>query len=303
MLDGDWSSDVCSSDLILFPILAIVLAGLAYGRFRKPDLSFANELNLDVFVPALVFATLASKSFELSQYAWLALGTLLMIAGSGLIAWPVARLMGEQAKTFVPPMMFNNSGNIGLPLALLAFGKAAMPAAVVMFLVSNLLHFSFGAWLLDHKARVGNLWRIPVVLASLAGVAVSLSGIAVWAPALTGLRMLGDVSIPLLLFSLGVRLVDTPWGAWRTALLGAAVRPVAGMAIAWLAARLLGLPEQQAGMLLVFGALPPAVLNYVFAERYHQEPDRVASIALIGNMASLIFLPLALALALPAGAP
>ena len=51
-------------------------------------------------------------------------------------------------------------------------------------------------------------------------------------------------------------------------------------------------------MLLVFGALPPAVLNFLFAERYRQEPQRVASIVLIGNLAALFFLPLALALVL-----
>ena len=48
-------------------------------------------------------------------------------------------------------------------------------------------------------------------------------------------------------------------------------------------------------MLFVFGALPPAVLNFLFAERYRQEPQRVASIVLIGNLAALLFLPLALA--------
>ena len=284
---------------ILFPIFAIVLTGFAYGRMKKPDMGFANQLNMDVFVPALVFATLAGKSFEMARYAPLALGTLVIVLGSGLLAWPVARLLGEAPKTFVPPMMFNNSGNIGLPLALLAFGPDAMPAAVMMFLVSNLLHFSFGAWLLDHRAQLSGLWRIPVVFASLAGLSVSFSGVAIWPPVLLGIRMLGDISIPLLLFALGVRLVNTPRGAWRTAAVGAIVCPATGMLIAWPAARLLHLPAEQTAMLFVFGALPPAVLNYVFAERYHQEPSRVASITLIGNVAALVFLPLALTLALP----
>jgi hypothetical protein len=61
---------------------------------------------------------------------------------------------------------------------------------------------------------------------------------------------------------------------------------------------LLGLHGRDAAMLLVFGALPPAVLNFLFAERYRQEPQRVASIVLVGNLAALIFLPLALYLVL-----
>jgi predicted permease len=60
-------------------------------------------------------------------------------------------------------MMFNNSGNMGLPLAVLAFGEAALPARVVLFLVQNLLHFSLGAWMLDHQRPPGNLWRVPVM--------------------------------------------------------------------------------------------------------------------------------------------
>ena len=76
------------------------------------------------------------------------------------------------------------------------------------------------------------------------------------------------------------------------------MRPLAGMLIAAGVVQLLGLQGREAAMLIVFGALPPAVLNFLFAERYQQEPQRVASIVLIGNIAALIFLPLALALVL-----
>ena len=283
---------------IIFPLFAVVLAGWLYGRVKRPDMRFANEINMDVFVPALVFATLAGKSFDLASYQPLALGALAVVLGSGLLAWPLARLMKVEAKTFVPPMMFNNSGNMGLPLAVLAFGEAALPAAVVLFLVENLLHFSLGAWMLDHRARLSNLWRLPMMLAALAGLAVSLSGVALWPPLLTAIRMLGDISIPLLLFTLGVRLADATFQAWGIGLAGAVARPVLGMLIAWGAGRALGLEAQHQGMLLVFGALPPAVLNYVFAERYRQEPDKVASIVMVGNVAALLFIPIALAIAL-----
>ena len=70
------------------------------------------------------------------------------------------------------------------------------------------------------------------------------------------------------------------------------------MLIASAVIQLLGLQGREAAMLLVFGALPPAVLNFLFAERYKQEPERVASIVLIGNLAALVFLPLALAIVL-----
>jgi predicted permease len=283
---------------ILFPIFGIVAAGYFYGRQHKPEMAVANRLNMDVFVPALVFAAMAGKSFDLAAYAPLALGGLIVIGTCGLLAWPLSRLVGIQPKTLVPPMLFNNSGNIGLPLAVLAWGEAALPAAVILFMVENTLHFSFGARLLDPHARILTLWKVPVVFAALAGLTVALLKIPVWEPAVIAIKMLGDVSVPLLLFSLGVRMTDVSFRDWKLPVGAALLRPLAGMAIAWGVIQLLGLQGRDAAMLLVFGALPPAVLNFLFAERYKQEPQRVASIVLIGNLAALIFLPLALALVL-----
>jgi len=61
---------------------------------------------------------------------------------------------------------------------------------------------------------------------------------------------------------------------------------------------LLGLDKAQQGLLILFGCLPPAVLNFMVAEQYRQEPGKVASIVLIGNVLSVLFVPLGLALAL-----
>ena len=63
-------------------------------------------------------------------------------------------------------------------------------------------------------------------------------------------------------------------------------------------APLLALDPLQTGLLLMFGSLPPAVLNFMVAEQFKQEPAKVASIVLIGNVLSIIFVPLGLALAL-----
>lgn len=283
---------------IVFPVFAIVLTGWLYGRRHRPDMAFANQLNMDVFVPALVFATLADKSFDLAANQAMAWGALLMIAGSGALGWAVARALGVQVRTFVPPMMFNNCGNLGLPLAVLAFGDAALGPAVMMFLVSNLLHFSLGAWLVNHRAQWWNLWRIPVVIATAAGLAVSVTGLHVWPPLKLGIKMLGDVSIPLLLFSLGVRIADSKLSAVRIGVVGALARPLIGLAIMAGFSAALGIDGIPRAMLLLFGALPPAVLNYVFAERYQQEPGVVASIVLIGNLFAIAIIPLVLAVVL-----
>jgi predicted permease len=283
---------------ILFPLFAITALGYFVGRRMKPDLSHANKLNMDVFVPALVFGALVSKDFRLGEYLPLLFATIVIIVGSGVAGWLVARAAGIASKTLVPPMMFNNCGNLGLPLAVLAFGESALAPAVVMFVVSNVIHFSYGAWLLDHHTRLTTVWRSPSILATIAGLAVGFLGIEVWPPLLMSIKMVGDISIPLMLFALGVRLADSRISAVGFGLFGAVLRPVVGMALAWALLQMLDLPPREQALLLVFGALPPAVLNYMFAERYNQEPDKVASMVLIGNLAAVVFLPLALALVL-----
>lgn len=283
---------------ILFPLFAITSVGFIVGRRQRPDLSQANKLNMDVFVPALIFGALANKSFQIMEYLPLLGATAVAVFGSGLLGWGVARALGVAPRTFVPPMMFNNCGNLGLPLAVLAFGDAALAPAVVMFMVSNLAHFTFGAWLLDHNIKLSGVWRIPTVIATLGGLAVSLAGIELWQPAMLAIKMLGDISIPLMLFALGVRISESRIGAIRLGVIGAVARPAIGMVLSFALVWLVPLPERERALLIVFGALPPAVLNYMFAERYNQEPEKVASMVLLGNVAAVLFLPVALAISL-----
>jgi malate permease and related proteins len=283
---------------ILFPLFSIAALGYLLGRRLKPDMGEANRLNMDVFVPALVFGAMASRDFRIADYLPLALAGLCMVVGSGVVGWLAARAAKIDPKTLVPPMMFNNCGNLGLPLAVLAFGEAALAPMVVLFVVSNLLHYSYGAWLLDHRTRLATLWKSPTVLATAAGLVVSLMRIELWPPLLQSIKMLGDIAIPLMLFGLGVRLADARIAAIGFGLFGAVLRPVAGMLLAAGVLLVVELPARERALLLVFGALPPAVLTYMFAERYAQEPDKVASMVLLGNVAALLFLPLALALSL-----
>lgn len=283
---------------VIFPIFALVLVGYFYAKRKPTDMAMANKINTDVFIPALIFGALASKSFEIEKYSSLAIGAAAVVLGSGLLAWPVARCLKIRSAVFVPPMMFSNSGNMGLPLALLAFGEQALPAAVMLFFVENTLHYLIGPRMLDRQASLTQLLREPVLVAAFAGIAVSAFKFPIWEPLLFAIKLAGDVSIPLLLFALGVRLTQSDLSSVKLGLIGGAVGPVAGLSIAWLSTLVLNLPPQQEAMLILFGALPPAVLNFVFAERYQVEPQQVASIVMIGNLMSLFFVPMTLYLVL-----
>ncbi|WP_339799397.1 AEC family transporter [uncultured Marinobacter sp.] len=285
----------------LLPVFLIAGCGALYGRFRSPDIQGLNTLNMELFVPMLVFAVLADQQAPLQDYAHLALAGTIIVLGSGLLLWPLAVVLKLNLKTFLPPMMFNNSGNMGIPLMVLAFGEAALPAAVVLFIVEMILHFSVGLYMLDPHTSILRRLRVPVVLATIAGLSVNLGGIVLPVWLMESLNMLGGICIPLMLFALGVRMLDVDFSDWKLGLLGAVACPLSGVILAWPLIFWLELPGLQIACLWVFAALPPAVLNYMVAEQYQQEPHKVASLVLISNLGSLVVMPIVLGLVFAAG--
>jgi len=226
------------------------------------------------------------------------LGAVGIVLGSGLLAWPVARILHVDYRTFVPPMMFNNCGNIGLPLAVLAYGAPGFSAMVALFTISNLLQFTLGTWMIDHRARFGKLLRNPMVWSTVLGFAFALTQPPIPEWGSVAIKLVGDALIPMMLLSLGVRLYEVRWDDWRLGVVGGLVCPLTGIVIAALLGPALGLDPMQRGLLIIFGSLPPAVLNFMVAEQFKQEPAKVASIVLIGNVMAVAFIPLGLAIAL-----
>ena len=283
---------------IILPVFLVIALGYAYARRAKPDMTWVNRINLNVLAPALIFTALSSKDFDIAADRLLIAGSLGVVLGSGLLAWPFARLLHEDPRTFVPPMMFNNCGNMGLPLAALAFGASGLSAMVAMFAVSNLLHFTIGVHIVNSRARIGPLFRNPMVIATFVGFAFAVLHPPLPEWLALAIKMVGDAMIPLMLISLGVRMATVSWGGWSLGVIGALVCPLTGIAMAALLAPALALDPTQQGLLILFGCLPPAVINFMVAEQYEQEPAKVASIVLVGHVASIAFVPLGLSIAL-----
>jgi hypothetical protein len=283
---------------IILPVFLVIALGYAYARRAKPDMTWVNRINMNVLAPALIFSSLSSKDFDLVSSLGLMLGAFGVVAGSGLLAWPFAKLLHEDVRTFVPPMMFNNCGNMGLPLAVLAFGQTGLAAMVALFTISNLLHFTVGLHIVSRQAAFWPVFRSPVVIATFVGFAFAIAHPPIPDWLMLAIKMTGDAMIPLVLISLGVRMATVSWGGWNLGIIGALVCPLTGIAMAALLAPVLGLTHEQQGLLILFGCLPPAVFNFMVAEQYNQEPTKVASIVLVGNLAALVFVPLGLSVAL-----
>jgi predicted permease len=208
-------------------------------------------------------------------------------------------MLGYDVRSFVPPMMYNNCGNMGLPLAVLAFGTAGLSAAVALFMASNLVYFSVGIKIIETgEGRPHTpFWRFlvsPMMIAMMLGMVFAILHLALPPAIDQAMRMLGDACIPIMLFALGVRMLDVNLKSWHIGLIGAIMCPVTGLTMAWLLDQLLTLTPAQRGQMYLFASLPPAVFCFMVAERYRQEPDKVASIVLLGNLAALAFVPVGL---------
>ena len=284
---------------VMIPVIVVAGLGYLYCLRYRTDLAAINAISVNVFLPALVFTVMSSQDFDLTRYPGLAIAAAAVFFGSGLIAWPIANFLKYDVRTFVPPMMFNNCGNLGLPLALLAFGDSGLAPAIVLLIVTNLLYFSFGIYIVDQQVHWRSVLLSPPILASVAGLVVSLWGVPVPTMIATPIAMLGDALIPVMLFALGIRLVDVNLDDWKIGLIAAVLCPLTALVVALGIQPLLQLPDDQFRQLLLYCALPPAVLVYLVAEQYQQEPQKVAAIVGFGNIAAIIIVPAMLPFVLP----
>jgi len=164
----------------------------------------------------------------------------------------------------------------------------------VLFLGSNLLHFTLGTYIVGGKISFWNLLKIPVNIATIIGLLISFTGWKMPETLHQPIDMMAAIPIPLMLVALGVRIQSVGFSKWKIGLLGAIICPLFSVIVAFLLILVIPLETSQQIQLLIFATLPPAVLNYMFAEKYNQDPAEVASLVVVGNAFSLLSLSLML---------
>ena len=283
---------------IVAPLFLIIAVGYFYGARVRPEMRITNQLVMDIFVPALIFHVMVQETFDPSLYYGLVFAGCLLMIGSGIVAYIVAKSFGYSTRAMVPPTMFSNWANLGLPLYILALGAEALDGGIMLVVAGNILCFTIGIKIYSGHASGWQVLKTPIIIAVIVGAL--LNGFSVPIPNFinTSLEMMGQVAIPLMLFSLGVRLTRLDLKDVKLGAMVAVLCPVVGVALALLLIAIIPLSPLHQSILILFGALPPAVVNYMLSEQYDCEPDQVASIVIIGNLASVISLPIALTMVL-----
>lgn len=253
-----------------------------------------NKLIMDIFVPALIFSVMIRDDFYPSQYVALIIGGAIVMLGSGLLAFVLARAVGFPWRAMVPTAMFSNWANLGVPLYVFTLGDIALGGGVMLVVLGNVLCFTIGTYIYSGKLNGFEVLRTPVLIAVLLGGFINLINYSVPQLLTIPIDMLGQVAIPLMLFSLGVRLTGVSWNDSAVGLLMAVFCPIAGVLMALLAIQVLPMSELHKNILILFGVLPPAVVNFMLAEQYNSEPEKVASAVMIGNLLSVLSIPLLL---------
>jgi len=283
---------------ITLPIFAIVFAGFVYGRFTKPNMVGANKIIMDLALPCLVFTSLSAKKFDFYSHGTFLLGITLIIILSGLLTIPFARFLGTGKKALLPSVMFVNVGPIGIPLVVLAFGQDNLGLAILFMVLSNVYHFSIGVSLMSGKFDIRLLATNPLILSSILGILFSFYNFIFPSWLNISLTMVGSILVPLMLLSLGIRLAESKIEYLKVGLLGSIWTFIIRIIVVLVITQFLKLDPVQKGTLILFAALPSAIFNYMIADRFNCEPNKVASIVIVGHILCLIFLPIAIWLAL-----
>ncbi|MEE9447015.1 MAG: AEC family transporter [Arenicellales bacterium] len=275
---------------VLVPVFALISVGYIYAKRFSADIRVANELNMRLFVPALVFDALTQQNFDVMAHPWLLLAGVIVVLGSGVLSIPFARKAKQSVSSFTPSMMFNNSGNMGLPVALLAFGQEGLQIALLLFMVTNLLHFTLGMRIVSGRMQYSEVFFNAVNIATILGLVISMSQFKLPQMATVPISMAGQVAIPLMLVSLGIRMTAFDMRLLKVGLIAAFVRPLVGIITAFIAIYLLPMTGLEQKLLILYAVMPPAVLNYLFAEKFNQSPEAVASMVIVGNAISIFVL-------------
>ncbi|WP_301115487.1 AEC family transporter [Pusillimonas sp. (ex Stolz et al. 2005)] len=277
---------------IVLPVASVAALGFLFGRrqARPPDMAFINYANVMLFCPALVFAALLDNPVNLVDSWPLVVAGALIIVVPGLFLALVPR-PGLVRRAFLLSGMFRNTGNVGIPLMMLAYGRDQLGGIVVLFVLSNLLQFSLGLYLLSPKSSRWMWLRNPNIWAAVLGVALAPYRDSLPVFLLTVVEMLGHLAIPLMLFTLGVRISQDRIQHLGLALRINVVYLLAGALSVTLVVWLLPLTPEWTRLVVLSAMLPPAVLNYMLCEQYRADPQIVAGVVLLGNVMALATIP------------
>lgn len=281
---------------IIAPV--IILAGIGVGWVKlglEYRVQFVTRLTMSLSVPALIFVALVKTEIEPQALRDTALAALAAYGGVAAVTYALVKAARLNVRTYLAPLTFGNTGNLGLPLALFAFGATGLDYAVIVFAIMAVLSFTLGIWIVSGHGSPKAAFKEPIVWATLLGGVFLVQGWTLPEWSMNTLELLGQIAIPVMLITLGVAMVRLHPGSIKRSIWLAAVKYGICVAVAWGAGTVFSLPPVALAVLIMQVSTPVAVTSYMLAEKYEADSDQVAGLVMASTLMSIAAIPLILA--------
>ena len=278
---------------VIAPVFCCAIIGYIWGKSSEDyPTEFVSKLVFNIGAPCLIISSIGQVALSAEAFWQMALATVMVLIIVTLIAVPVIRLQGHSFRAFYVSLAFPNVGNLGLPLALFAFGDEGLALAVAYFMVISIAHFSIGmAVATGEPIKVSTFVSNPIMWAIL--IAVLMVGFSIELPTWldNSVGLIGQLTIPLMLITLGVSLASIQVKQWPIGLLYSVLRIFIGGCVAYGVADFLDLQGVAKAVLILQGIMPVAVFNYLFALKSGKNVEVVASMVMISTLLVVLILP------------
>ena len=284
----------------MLPILLLSLGGYVFARLYAIDLDTLVVIISDLFMPALIFISLYKSDIHPSLVLDLAGATTLIVILLTLTSFLYAKAFKLDKRSFMPSLIFMNSGFLGIPLMQLWGGTPAMNLIVIYDQIQTIFIFTLGILIITGgltRKSLGTIVKSPILWAVFAGFFFRFSGLVIPSALVTTFEFGGSAAPPLAAFSLGVSLKSTKWHLDKHIAGGLVIRFVGGFLFALLATRLFGITGLSRSVVLVASTLPSAVFTSVLPIRYGVRSDFGSTMVIISTILGILTIPLSFLLA------
>lgn len=277
---------------IVLPVFGCALVGFIWKRV-KPELDEETISELTVYIgsPCLIFHALITAESSPEALRSMGLYALVGISSTIALAALLLRFARLEASSFLGPLSFGNTGNLGIPICLFAFGDEGKALGIAYFGVSFLMNSVVGELFFSGSFSLRRVLRSPLVYAALLSVICIGFELEVPTTVLRTTELLGGLAIPLMLIALGASLARLVGVKMQTSALLAGARFVLGLIPALILIAIFKLDELASGVLLLQSTTPVGVFNYVLARHYAREPDQVAGLIFASTILSIVTIP------------
>ncbi len=280
---------------VLFPVFFIIGVGYYLGKKDpKFDTTFITNFAGNIGTPAMIFYTITTTGITLDIFIEYFIYALIVIGGFSLVGLLFLYILKKDVISELPPLILPNTGNMGVPICLFAYGTAGLGVASAIASVIILLHFTLGVLLAKKSFSLEILIKNVPIYAILASVIFLYFRWDVPGYIENTTFLLTYTTIFLVLMSLGIALSRFEVVSWTKASILGAVRVIIGPIIGFSLIKYLDLDGFAAGVLLIQSAMPSAVLTYLVGSMYSERKvvDSVASVIVTSTVMSLVTVPI-----------